>query len=333
MDLLFLCIGIAIGSITVYFILSARMGKEGAVALERSILLQSESDQLKKQIQEKGNEILNISGQLHAKERELQLLNQRFLEQRKEIEEVRERFNLEFKNLANEILEEKSKKFTEQNKNNLDSILNPLRDKILEFEQKVERTHAENIKGTASLKEQIQSLRELNQQITKETENLTKALKGESKTQGNWGEMILESILERTGLRRNQEYFIQQSYNTSSGKRLQPDVLVNYPGERSIVIDSKVSLTAYERFINAASEEEREKELKAHLVSVKNHITELSGKSYQDLEQIQTLDYVVMFMPVEPAYLIAIQSDPQLWTYAYEKRILLISPTNLIAVL
>ncbi|MBN2486697.1 MAG: DNA recombination protein RmuC [Bacteroidales bacterium] len=184
-----------------------------------------------------------------------------------------------------------------------------------------------------SLQEEVKRLAELNQQVSKEASSLTRALKGESKTQGNWGEVVLESILERTGLRKGYEYTVQESFTLPDGKRFQPDVIVHYPGERSIVIDSKVSLTAYERYVSAEDENEKASELKSHLLSVRNHINNLSAKNYEELEGIKTLDFVVMFMPVEPAYLLAVQNDAQIWTYAYEKRILLISPTNLVAVL
>ena len=197
----------------------------------------------------------------------------------------------------------------------------------------MEETYDKESQQRFSLKEEVKRLAELNQQVSKEASSLTKALKGESKTQGNWGEVILESILERTGLRKGYEYTVQDSFTTDVNQRFQPDVIVHYPGERSIIIDSKVTLTAYDNYIAAENEEEQLAALKAHLVSVKNHINELASKNYQDIAEIKTLDFVVLFMPVEPAYLLAIQNEPQLWNYAYEKRILLISPTNLIAVL
>lgn len=171
---------------------------------------------------------------------------------------------------------------------------------------------------------------ELNQQVSREASNLTKALKGDTKARGSWGEVILESILEKSGLVKDREYFVQASFSDDHGKKVQPDVIVAYPGDRSVVIDSKVSLLAYERYV---SEEEQEKALKDHLQSVRNHIRNLSGKNYQHIYQIKSLDFVMLFMPIEPAYYLAIQYDTELWSYAYDKRILLISPTNLIAAL
>ncbi len=333
MEYLFLVIGLLIGGFLVYSFLN--MKNKGTVSSiqEKSKFLEQTLVELKKEAEEKNTSLLEASRNLSSRDTELKLLNEKLKEQKEELIQIREKLNLEFKNLANEIMEEKSKKFTEQNKNNLDEILKPLSDKIKDFEKKVEDTYVNETKQRFSLQEEVKRLAELNQQVSKEANSLTKALKGESKTQGNWGEVILESILEKTGLRKGEEYTVQESFTLADGKRFQPDVIVYYPGQRSIVIDSKVSLTAYERYASMEDENEKTIQLKAHLLSVKNHINELSGKNYEDLEEVKTLDFVMMFMPIEPAYLLAIQNDPQLWAYAYEKRILLISPTNLVAVL
>ena len=270
---------------------------------------------------------------LASREADLEALNEKLQSHQKELEKIREQFNLEFRNLANEILEEKTKKFTEQNKIRLEELLKPLGEKIRDFEKKVEETYDKESKERFSLAREIKNLANLNQQISKEASNLTQALKGQAKTQGNWGEIILESILEKSGLQRDREYFVQPSYTTSQGKRLQPDVVVHYPGDRHVVIDSKVSLTAYERFVSAETKDDQERALQDHLLSMRNHIQELQGKNYQDLYQLKSLDFIMMFMPVEPAYLVAMQGDPGLWNYAYDRRVLLISPTNLIAAL
>lgn len=277
--------------------------------------------------------IRDLNGQVSAKSSELKGLAEKFVGQKNEIEQLQDKFRIEFKNLANEILEEKTLKFTEQNKTGLDEILKPLSEKIRDFEKRVEETYDKESKERFSLGREIKALAELNQQISKEANNLTNALKGQSKTQGNWGEIILESILEKSGLVRDREYAVQQSYVGEHGRRLQPDVVVSYPGDRHIVIDSKVSLTAYERFASAEKKEEQEMALRDHLISVKNHVNELNSKNYQDLYQLKSLDFVMMFMPVEPAYLVAMQADPGLWNFAYDRRVLLISPTNLIAAL
>ena len=264
---------------------------------------------------------------------EIDNLNKKLQEQKAELETIQERFRTEFKNLANEILEEKTKKFTEQNKVKLEEILKPLGEKIRDFEKKVEETYDKESKQRFSLEKEIKNLADLNQQISKEATNLTNALKGQSKTRGNWGEIVLESILEKSGLARDREYFIQSSFTNEQGKRVQPDVVVSYPGNRNVVIDSKVSLIAYDRYASAESKEEQDLALKDHLLSIRNHINDLSSKNYQDLYQLKSLDFVMMFLPIEPAYLIAMQQDTTLWNYAYERRILMISPTNLIAAL
>jgi DNA recombination protein RmuC len=333
MDIIFLLIGLIIGSVAVWLV--SRFKNEGMLQAisEKNLMMQQQLDELKGVLNTKENALFTLNAQFSAKENELKNLSTRLLEQKQEMLEIREKLNTEFRNLANDILDEKSKKFTEQNKTNLDQILKPLSERIKEFEKKVEETYDKEAQQRFSLKEEVKRLAELNQQISKDANSLTQALKGESKTQGNWGEVILESILERTGLRKGLEYTVQESYAIEGNRRYQPDVIVHYPGNRSIVIDSKVSLTAYENYVSAESDDKRDTSLKAHLTSVKNHVNELASKSYQDVNEIKTLDFVIMFMPIEPAYLLAIQIEPQLWTYAYEKRILLISPTNLVAVL
>lgn len=287
----------------------------------------------REQIQNKETELLNVQRNLAGKESDLKHLNERLLEHKNEVAELQAKFKLEFENLATKILEEKSGKFTEQNRKNLDEILNPLKEKIQQFERKVDETHKKDIEDRASIQERIKNLIETSNQISEDAKNLTKALKGDSKTQGNWGELILENILERSGLVKDREYFVQQSFKDETGSRFQPDVIVKYPGDRSVVVDSKVSLTAYEKFVAEENTDEQERRLNEHLISIKNHIKELSEKNYQDLYQLKTLDFVMMFIPIEPSYLVAIQKDPDLWNYAYERRILLISPTNLIAAL
>ncbi|MEE4198786.1 MAG: DNA recombination protein RmuC [Bacteroidales bacterium] len=292
-----------------------------------------EMESLKKEKNDQDELVIHLRETLKEKESDLKHLHERLQDHKKEVDELQQRFKTEFKNLANEILEEKTGKFTEQNKINLDTILKPLQEKIKDFEQKVEETHKKDIADRASIQERIKHLVETSNQISEDARNLTKALKGDSKTQGGWGELILENILERSGLVKDREYFVQQSFKDAQGNRFQPDVIVRYPGDRSVVIDSKVSLTAYEKYVSATDDVLREKGLNDHLASVKNHIKQLSEKNYQDIYQLKSLDFVMMFMPVEPAYLVAIQKDPELWNFAYEKRILLISPTNLIAAL
>jgi DNA recombination protein RmuC len=208
-----------------------------------------------------------------------------------------------------------------------------LKEKIQEFEKKVEQTNKESIARNSALKEQITGLRELNLQITKEAENLTKALKGESKTQGNWGEFVLESILEKSGLIKGEQYETQVSKTADNSKRLQPDVVLHLPEDKHIIIDSKVSLTAYEKFTGSIDEPEREREIKNHLLSIRSHIRALSEKNYQSLYELGSLDFVLLFMPIESAFSLAVQSDPELFTDAYDKNIVIVSPSTLIATL
>ena len=309
------------------------MTMEKRVMEEQNRMIREQLGILNQQSLEKDSSILDLNRKISQKEAEYQGLADKLMEQKGEIEHLQEKFRVEFKNLANEILEEKTQKFTDQNKEKLEQILKPLGEKIREFEKKVEDTYDKESKQRFSLEKEIKNLAELNQQISKEASNLTNALKGQAKTRGNWGEVILESILEKSGLVQGREYFVQPSFTNEHGKRLQPDVIVVYPGDRSVVVDSKVSLVAYERFASSETKEEQELASRDHLMAVRNHINDLGSKNYQDIYQLKSLDFVMLFMPIEPAYMLAMQHDPNLWNYAYERRILLISPTNLIAAL
>lgn len=257
--------------------------------------------------------------------------------QRQDVSNLKDQLNKDFQLLANQILEEKTAKFTDINRVNMESVLKPLNEKLSEFKIKVEETYDKESKQRFSLEERIRELVALNNQISQDANNLTKALKGNSKIQGNWGEMILESILEKSGLKKGEEYFTQEILTNDLGERilndedkaLQPDVVIVYPGGRKIVVDSKVSLNSYVKYVESVTDEERLQAEKEHILSVKRHIDELSAKSYQDY--VDSLDFVMMFVPNEPAYILAMQLESSIWDYAYRKRILLISPTNLIA--
>ncbi len=332
-ELLFFGIGLLVGGAALFFIYRNRLDSANMVSNEKIRDLSTSIEAQEISESKKDEEIIGLNRNLAAKESDYKHLNERMLEQKGEIDKIQEKFRIEFRNLANDILEEKTKKFTEQNSVRLGEILNPLNQKIKEFEKKIEETYDKETQQRVSLKEEVKRLAELNQLVSKEASNLTKALKGDAKTQGNWGEVILENILEQSGLVKNREYLVQPSFTKDTGTRLQPDVLVTYPGDRSVIIDSKVSLTAFERYISAETEKQRELALKEHLISVRNHVKELADKNYHDIAQIKALDFVMMFLPIEPAYHLAIQEDPELWNFAYEKRILLISPTNLIAAL
>jgi DNA recombination protein RmuC len=266
---------------------------------------------------------------LAKKENDFDNLLDRTKEQKDEIN----KFTKEFENLANKILEEKTQKFTEQNKENLKNILSPLQDKILHFEKKVEDTHKESIDYHAALRQQIVSLSEMNAQMSKETINLTKALKGDSKMQGNWGELVLERVLEKSGLEKGREYEVQQAFTTAEGTRILPDVIINLPDGKKMIVDSKVSLTAYEKYVNEEDDVQQSIHLKEHVNSVKRHVEQLSDKRYQDIYQMESPDFVLLFIPIEPAFALALQEDITLYNKAFEKNIVIVTPSTLLATL
>ena len=256
---------------------------------------------------------------------------------KKKFVKIQEEAKLQFENLANKILEEKTTKFTEQNQKNLKTILEPFQEKISELKNRVNEAYEKENKERFSLAEKVKELAELNQQISEDAKKLTRALKGEAKTQGNWGEMILESILEKSGLVKGREYFLEHQltdennkalYSEFSGKKMRPDAVVKYPDERNVIIDSKVSLTAFTELVDETDAEVYAMKLNQHLSSIKNHINQLSQKAYDDYGK--SLDFVMMFIPSEPAYIAAMQADQNLWNFAYERRILLLNPSNLI---
>ena len=270
---------------------------------------------------------------LAKKENDFDNLLERNKEQKQEVNELQEKFSKEFENLANKILEEKTQKFTEQNKENLKNILSPLQDKILHFEKKVEDTHKESIDYHAALRQQILGLREMNAQMSKETINLTKALKGDSKMQGNWGELVLERVLEKSGLEKGREYEVQQSFTNEEGARILPDVIINLPDGKKMIVDSKVSLTAYERYVNEEDDAQQNIYLKEHVNSVKRHVEQLSDKRYQDIYHMESPDFVLLFIPIEPAFALALQEDLNLYNKAFEKNIVIVTPSTLLATL
>lgn len=280
--------------------------------------LQSEKEQL-------GNQIVRYQADLEN----LQRIN---TEQKEEVEKLQEKFTKEFENLANKILDEKSKKFTEKNEENIKGILTPLEKKIKEFEEKVEKSQKENISIHSALREQLLNLQSQNLKITQEAENLTKALKGDSKMQGNWGELVLERVLEKSGLEKDREYSVQQSFKREDGSRVMPDVIINLPDGKKMVVDSKVSLTDYERYVNA-DEDDKPRFLKDHLTSIRKHIEQLSAKKYEDLYEMESPDFVLMFVPIEPAFAIAINEDNSLYNKAFEQNIVIVTPATLLATL
>ncbi|MEO7977454.1 DNA recombination protein RmuC [Flavobacterium sp.] len=275
----------------------------------------------------------SLAIQLSKKEVDFENLWERHKEQKNEITNLQEKFTKEFENLANKILEEKSAKFTEQNSENMKNILMPLQDKIQGFEQKVEQTHKESIDYHAALRQQILGLSEMNAQMSKETLNLTKALKGDSKMQGNWGELVLERVLEKSGLEKGREYEVQQSFTNTQGSRVFPDVVINLPDGKKMIIDSKVSLVAYEKWINEESDILKIDFLKEHVSSIKRHVEQLGNKNYHDLYQIESPDFVLLFIPIEPAFAIALNEDSTLYNKAFDRNIVIVTPTTLLATL
>jgi len=346
-DLLYIVGGILIGFLIGWLI--AKLKSNGELAASAANLKVA-----RKRIEEKNLEIakcnkeletvkmesFKINRELARAEANNQALNEKLQTQKAEIEEIGNKFNMEFENIANRIFESKTEKFTELNKANMKTILNPLGQNIEEFKKQVNDVYSSESKERFSLGERVKELAELNKTISEEARNLTKALKGEAKTQGRWGEMILESILERSGLRKNEQYFMEMELkdekgnaikSDSQGKKMRPDAVIKYPDNRNVIIDSKVSLNAYVRYSEAEDASEQKTEIDSHVKAIKNHIISLSTKGYDDYDK--SLDFVMMFIPSEPAYIAALESDPDLWNFAYDKRILLINPTNLITTL
>jgi len=262
-------------------------------------------------------------------------LVEKLSEQKTQLEDLQAQFTKEFENLANKILEEKSKRFSEHNETQIKGILDPLRDRIRDFEKRVNDTHSDSEKERSALKEQLRILAEMNKRMSEETVNLTKALKGDSKTQGNWGELILEKVLEKSGLTKGREYDVQQSFTLDDGSRMQPDVLIRLPDNKNLVVDAKVSLVAYERYVASEDTDKiaQAMHLKEHINSVRSHIKRLSEKNYQNLYNIGSPDFVLLFIPIEPAFILSVSTDNELYNDAFKMNVVLVSPTTLLATL
>ena len=254
-------------------------------------------------------------------------------EKLKLLKEAKEVLTTEFQNIGQKIFEEKTEKFTHQNKTNLESLLNPFRDQMSAFKQKVDDVYDKEAKDRVALSEQVKQLRDLNQQLSQDAVNLTRALKGDSKARGNWGEVILSKVLERSGLKEGREYEVQETHKNEEGSRFQPDVVIHLPESKDIVVDSKVSLVAYENFSTTEDEKERATALQQHIASIRAHVRDLSGKNYEELKGLRTLGYVLMFIPIEPAFLLAVGEDPELFNDAMSKNIFIVSPSNLLITL
>ncbi len=316
--------------------LSNDLDKEKAVLEDRlnnSITKFQQQDQELKQEREK---VVELNKHLAQTEANYKNVEEKLITQKQELEELQKKFTTEFENIANKILEQKSEKFTEANKKNINEVLSPLKERLEGFQKKVEDVHKESLQSNAALKQQILGLKELNEQMSKEANNLTKALKGDVKTQGNWGEVILERVLERSGLQKGAEYTIQgkdMKLVDETGRRLQPDVIINLPEDKHLIVDSKVSLVAYEKLANEDDKEKREQLSKQLIISVKKHINDLFEKHYQNIDGLNTPDFVLLFIPIEAKFSTALKEDPELFNTAWEKKVVIVSPTTLLATL
>ncbi|KOY52816.1 DNA recombination protein RmuC [Polaribacter dokdonensis] len=341
--LIFSCIGLYIGKLLAKVNFEKEktaLEKEKSTYEERVLLLQQSKDtiennfiELQKDIKANQLEKEHLLKANTAQESDIKNLQLKLDEHKEEVENLQKKFTNDFEVLANKILEEKSTKFTNQNRENIKNILEPLEKKIQTFEKKVSDSDEKRAGFQSALKTQLDSLKELNAQMSKDTINLTKALKGDSKMQGNWGELVLERVLEKSGLEKDREYFVQQSFTTEEGKRVLPDVVIHLPDNKKMIVDSKVSLVAYERFTNEEDENVKLQHLKEHVNSLKRHIEQLSDKKYEDLYQIESPDFVLLFIPIEPAFAVALNSDNHLYNKAFEKNIVIVTPSTLLATL
>lgn len=329
-------LGGAIGALVTHLMGHRRLmaAETRATSFEtRATHLASDMEKVRIEMGEERARSNEIAASMAATEATSTHLRQKLEEESKRIAEMQAQARTEFENLANRILEEKSAKFLSQNQEHLGALLDPLRTRIGEFKERIELIHTEETKTSAALREQLTNLKELNQQITQEAGALTRALKGESKTQGSWGELILERILEKSGLQKGSEYETQTNFRNAEGGRYLPDVVIHLPEGKHLIIDAKVSLTAYERFVNAPTDILQAATLKEHTLSVRRHVEELSRKDYPGLPDLQSPDFVLMFVPVEPALQLALQSDPDLYASAFDRNVVLVSSSTLLITL
>ena len=338
--LLFLLIGLVLGVVLGMWWQRLRVGQTYVAQeqLETTYVpkgvyqaLREQADVLQANLHEKVESERDLSSALATEKTRLEYLQQKLEQQMREIEELQQSNRIAFENMANRLLEEKSQKFTQQNQTQLSELLQPLKEKIKHFEDNIERRYLEETRDRVSLKKEIEQLRELNQQLSQDAGNLTAALKGDSKVQGDWGEVQLQLLLEKAGLQKDVHFRTQSSFRDSEGKTKRPDFFINLPDKKHLVIDCKVSLTAYERYCSAEDEKQQAKALKAHLESVRNHIKGLSKKKYQELYQINSPDYLLLFIPVEPAFSLAVQQDQRLFVDALEDNIVLVTNSTLLA--
>ena len=333
MQFLYYSVAFLAGAALTWALLKLRVQAQQAVLIERCAAAERTQSETKQTLEAARLQILDLNTRLAKADADLQNANTRMQEYARDFEAMQNRLKTEFENLANRILEEKSSKFTAQNQNNLEQLLGPLKTQIGEFKTRVEHVYNTETADRSALRQQIDSLKDLNQKINEEAKNLTLALKGDSKAQGNWGELILEKVLESSGLKKGTEYVVQNSLKTDEGKTVRPDVIINLPENKHFIIDSKVSLTAYEQYCSSENSDDQKVLLKEHIKSVRKHVDELAAKKYHDLYQINAPDFVFMFVPVEPAFSLALRSDGNLFIDAFERKVILVTPTTLLATL
>ncbi len=335
--IIYLILGLLTGSLAGYLFSRnklqkqiALLDKEKGIANDRIEHLQGDNLQIKKEFSEALTNNTELGNKLARAEAEYKSLQEKLNSQKAEMDELHKKFNTEFENIAHKILKQNTTEFTLSGEK---SILNPLKEKIDKFERKITETYEKGLKDQTDLRAELKKLHELNYKISEEAHRLTRALKSDVKKMGNWGEIVLERILERSGLKEGSEYQKQFSDTNIEGKRIQPDVVIFLPDNKHIIIDSKVSLVAYERFVNAESEEERQQAIKAHILSVNTHIKNLSEKQYQTAKELHTPDFVLLFLPVESSFSIAVQADNNLFMNAWDHKIVIVSPSTLLATL
>jgi len=345
--IIYLVIGLAVGALLSFLLMRllnlktgnqhlgkiAYLDKQTGILEERVSILGAEKEDLLAKLTDSEQSALAMNTNMTTFQVENKNLQEKFDAYKKEVDELRTKFTLEFENVAAKILKQNTEDFTAKNQKNIGEILNPLKEKIDLFEKKVTDTYEKGLKDQTDLRAELKKLHELNTRISEEASNLTRALKTDSKKQGNWGELVLERVLERSGLVKGQEYHTQYSDRNEEGDVIRPDVVVILPDDKHIIIDAKVSLIDYEKFVNAEDEEKGQKFLKAHVDSIKEHVKSLSEKSYQQASKLDVPDFVLLFMPVESAFSIAIQKDPGLFNFAWDKKIVIVSPTTLLATL
>ncbi len=344
MSLVFLIVGVALGFGAAFLLLKSKgetalsTANEKARITEQSLAEAKNESKLllietERKVSEERKRFEDLNAALASAKKENEFLKINLTDQKAELEQLNKKFTTEFENLANRILEEKSQKFSEQNKNNLDIILNPLKERIKEFEQKVDKTYKDESAERITLKTEIKNLVELNKRISDEANQLAVALKGDNKQQGNWGEMVLEKVLERSGLKLGDEYKLEFATTNNDGDRIRPDAVIFLPDNKHVIIDSKVSLVAYNSCVNATNEDERMKYLKLHIESLRSHVKILGDKNYQTATGLQSPDFVLLFVPIESSFSLAVQGDVELFNFAWDRKIVIVSPSTLLATL